>query len=109
MVVRRVVLVALLCCATQLAIGARLARAQHVVTSVEAGKLTLAALTAAPRPVYRPVYRRVMAVRSLHQAGGVRPVTRHISAVARKRADHARSRHARGARFSHARSTHRRS
>ncbi len=33
------------------------ARAQHVVTEDEAGKLTLEALTAAPRPVYRPIYR----------------------------------------------------
>ena len=32
------------------------ARAQHVVTEDEAGKLTLEALTAAPRPVYRPIY-----------------------------------------------------
>lgn len=30
----------------------------HVVTNVEAGKLTLDALTEAPKPVYRPIYRR---------------------------------------------------
>ncbi len=33
------------------------ARAQHVVTEAEASKLTLEALTAPPRPVYRPAYR----------------------------------------------------
>ena len=43
------------------------AHAQHVVTEAEASKLTLEALTAAPRPVYRPVtrayYRPIFATR----------------------------------------------
>ena len=47
------------------------AHAQHVVTDYEAGKLTLDALTAAPRPVYRPVYQRIMAVRRTHRPGYV--------------------------------------
>ena len=29
--------------------------AQHVVTDTEAGKLTFDALTATPRPIYRPI------------------------------------------------------
>ena len=41
--------------------------AQHVVTDNEAGKLTLDALTAAPRPVYRTV----MATRRAHRPGYV--------------------------------------
>nr|WP_321984509.1 hypothetical protein [uncultured Lichenicoccus sp.] len=53
----------------------RPAAAQHVVTSSEAGKLTLDALTAAPRPVYRsiyrPIYRQAMAIRRIRYAGGV--------------------------------------
>ena len=50
-----------------LLLGAVPALAQHVVTDVEAGKLTFDALTATPRPVYRPA----MAVRRLHRYGGI--------------------------------------
>lgn len=50
-----------------LLLGAAPAFAQHVVTNVEAGKLTFDALTATPRPVYRPI----MAVRRLHRSGGI--------------------------------------
>ncbi len=50
-----------------LLLGTAPAFAQHVVTDVEAGKLTFDALTATPRPVYRPV----MAVRRLHRSGGI--------------------------------------
>lgn len=46
-----------------LLIAAPAAFAQHVVTDVEAGKLTFDALTATPRPVYRPV----MALRRVHR------------------------------------------
>lgn len=59
------------------------ARAQHVVTEEEAGKLTLEALTAAPpRPVfhsYRSMTRSVMAVRYVR---GHRIAARHALAVA---------------------------
>ncbi|WP_428376720.1 hypothetical protein [Lichenicoccus sp.] len=55
--------------------GERPAAAQHVVTDSEASKLTLDALTAAPRPVYRsiyrPIYRQAMAMRRLRYAGGI--------------------------------------
>jgi hypothetical protein len=43
------------------ALGSSPALAQHVVTDVEAGKLTFDALTATPRPIYRQImdYRRI--------------------------------------------------
>ena len=49
-----------------LLLGSAPAFAQHVVTDVEAGKLTFDALTATPRPVYRPI----MAVRRMHRSHG---------------------------------------
>ena len=48
--------------------GASGARAQHVVTEAESGKLTLEALTAVPappRPVYRAYYRPAFSERTL--------------------------------------------
>ena len=42
------------------------AKAQHVVTEAEASKLTLEALTAAPRPIYRTYYRPISTVRYEH-------------------------------------------
>ncbi len=53
------------------------ARAQHVLTDTEAGKLTFDALTAEPvyrpiyRPQYRPIYRQIMAVRRVHRFGSI--------------------------------------
>ena len=50
-------------------LGSHAARAQHVVTEQEAGKLTLEALTAAPpppRPAYRAYYRPAMSLRTVH-------------------------------------------
>ena len=59
------------------AAGVAPARAQHLVTDNEAGKLTLDALTATPAPVYRPVYRALhrpaMAMRRAHRPGYVGP------------------------------------
>jgi hypothetical protein len=49
-----------------LLLAAPAARAEHVVTDMEAGKLTFDALTATPRPIYRPI----MATRRLYRAGG---------------------------------------
>ncbi len=54
--------------------GAPAARAQHVVTDSEAGKLTLDALTATPRPLYRPI----MAMRRVHRSSYVSHLT-HVS------------------------------
>ena len=49
--------------------GAPGAKAQHVVTEAESGKLTLEALTAVPappRPIYRAYYRPAFSERTLH-------------------------------------------
>ena len=54
--------------------------AQHVVTDFEAGKLTLDALTATPRPIYRPI----VAFRRIHHAGFSR-VAYHRRASTRSR------------------------
>lgn len=72
---------ALLVAATAMLAGVQ-ARAQHVVTEEEAGKLTLEALTAAPRPVYhsyRSLTRPAMAMR---YAYGHRAGSRHVVAAA---------------------------
>ena len=69
---RIVFISAVLGCGLFCAAGSPAARAQHVVTDVEAGKLTLDALTATPRPIYRQVavFRRMhrsnVASRSSH-------------------------------------------
>ena len=55
--------------------------AQHVVTDMEAGKLTLDALTATPRPVYRPI----MAFRRVHHAGNISRVAYRRRAGSRSR------------------------
>lgn len=52
-------------CGLLLVFTAPVAHAQHVITDSEADKLTLDALTATPRPIYRPV----MAIRHMHRTG----------------------------------------
>ena len=56
------------------------AYAQHVVTDVEAAKLTLDSLTATPRPIYRPV----VAYRRVHRPGYVTRAM-HASSVSASR------------------------
>jgi hypothetical protein len=78
--------------------GTAPAFAQHVVTDDEAGKLTLDALTATPRPVYRPVvaYRsHAIAAHSrhgyaVHTVSAVRSASYHhkASAPAKRRSSH---------------------
>ena len=67
--------------------GALPSRAQHVVTSADAGKLTLDALTAPPAPLYRPTYHRVLAVRRAHKPGYV---SRQMHASSRRHRSHPR-------------------
>ena len=62
------------------AAGSPPARAQHVVTDIEAGKLTLDALTATPRPIYRPI----VAFRRMHRGGYVARAA-HVHFVAYRR------------------------
>ena len=69
MLLRNVIFGAFLGCGVLLAAAAPQARAQHLVTDNEAAKLTLDALTATPRPVYRPIYRQIMATRRAHRPG----------------------------------------
>ena len=45
--------------------------AQHVVTDMEAGKLTFDALTATPRPIYRPI----VAFRHVHRGAYISRVS----------------------------------
>jgi len=45
--------------------------AQHVVTNTEAGKLTFDALTATPRPIYRPI----VAFRHIHRGAYISRVS----------------------------------
>ena len=63
-----------------LAVGATpAARAQHVVTEAEAGKLTLEALTAPPpppRPIWHAYYRPAMSMRTVRVHGRYERVAR---------------------------------
>ncbi|WP_157864086.1 hypothetical protein [Gluconacetobacter diazotrophicus] len=49
-----------------LAVGTTSAHAQHMVTDIEAGRLTLDALTAPPPPVRHIVYRRAVRTAPVH-------------------------------------------
>ena len=76
MSLRKIAVCAVLAMAILSIPGVRQAAAQHVVTNSEASKLTLDSLTAAPRPVYRPIYRQAMAMRRIRYAGGVERAVR---------------------------------
>lgn len=74
MALRTLILTAALGCGLSCTLGLAVARAQHVVTDMEAGKLTLDALTATPRVIYRPI----LAVRRVHRVSYVSRTT-HLS------------------------------
>lgn len=78
---RIAVIAAALGCGIFCALGTSPARAQHIVTDMEAGKLTLDALTATPRPIYR----QIMDYRRVHHSGyAPRSVHAHLIAYRRR-------------------------